>query len=188
MLCKQIFTRKKIFLCSLLCLALTGCAKTSVSITPQSNDSICNHASSALVLWTTQWRPNQKDVKDREAIAARGLSEFWDSSACFSHINLRHIATLNANIVSNELTLTSDKFDKIIIISVRELGPVVKLFSSPLLIEGGTMVVLDVAEYKPLTKSITHKYTIHWNNGGTGVIKGVSTLSDDMKSALSAGF
>jgi hypothetical protein len=39
--------------------------------------------------------------------------------------------------------------DRLIVLTVRELGPTVKLLSSAALVEGGTEVVVDVAVYRP---------------------------------------
>ena len=71
---------------------------------------------------------------------------------------------------------------------MRELGPVVKLFASPGMIEGGTKVVLDVAAYHPQTATPLRRFTVQWSYGGVGVIKGVASLPQDMQAALSAAF
>ena len=70
---------------------------------------------------------------------------------------------------------------------MRELGPVVKLLSSLALVDGGTEVVLQVAEYSPPSSAQPREFTVHWQHGGHGVIKGVSSLAQDMQAALIAG-
>jgi hypothetical protein len=61
----------------------------------------------------------------------------------------------------------------------------VNLFSSLALVEGGTDVVFEISAVSPSkTGQITADFTAHWENGGPWVIKGVSTLEQDMASAL----
>jgi hypothetical protein len=75
----------------------------------------------------------------------------------------------------------------VIAITLRELGPVITLLSSPALIEGGTEVVLQVAEHIPPSEVQTQSFTVHWQNGGPGIIKGVRSLPKDMQAALVMG-
>ncbi|MEK6786594.1 MAG: hypothetical protein AABY61_14045 [Nitrospirota bacterium] len=70
---------------------------------------------------------------------------------------------------------------------LHELGPVIKLLSSLALVEGGTEVVLQVAEYIPPAEALNRTFTVHWRNGGPGVVKGVATLPKDMQAALVMG-
>ncbi len=63
----------------------------------------------------------------------------------------------------------------------------IKLLSSLTLIEGSTEVVLQVAEYIPSDEALNRTFTVHWQNGGPGVIKGVSSLPQDMQAALVIG-
>lgn len=72
------------------------------------------------------------------------------------------------------------------LIAVRELGPVVRLLSSAALVEGSTHVVLDVTEYSPPASTNPREFSVNWQNGGPGVIKGVSSLPADMEAALAA--
>jgi hypothetical protein len=63
----------------------------------------------------------------------------------------------------------------------------VKLFSSAALVEGYTEVVVDVARYLPGRSEPDRRFSIHWRNGGAGVVKGVQSLPADMTAALKAG-
>jgi len=76
--------------------------------------------------------------------------------------------------------------DRAVAIAVRELGPVVRLGSSRALVEGGTEVVLDIEEHAPANPK-PRSFSVHWLNGGPGVVKGVATLSQDIEAALAAG-
>jgi hypothetical protein len=53
-------------------------------------------------------------------------------------------------------------------------------------VEGGTEVVLDITEYD-LPQPAPRVFTVHWRNGGPGVVKGVATLAQDLQAALAAG-
>ncbi len=72
----------------------------------------------------------------------------------------------------------------VLFITVRELGPIVNLFSFPALVEGGTDVVLGIRPASPSTGETRANFTAHWQNGGPWVIKGIATLEQDIGSAL----
>jgi hypothetical protein len=69
---------------------------------------------------------------------------------------------------------------------VRELGPIIRLFGLPALVEGGTDVVLELKVFDVRTGESLADFRTHWQNGGAFVIKGVKTLPQDMASALEA--
>ena len=71
-------------------------------------------------------------------------------------------------------------------ITVRELGPVLKLFSSLALVDGGTEVVLDIVAFSPGRPGSRVDFSVYWQNGGHGVVKGVASLPEDMAAALAA--
>ena len=173
--------------CTLLLLALSGCASTTTSLlTPSPQDPVCRSSTTALVLWATQWRPDQKDVLAREAAAAEGLREFFDKSGCFNSARLQRLPPDSAETIQTEATGATASYEKVVVIAVRELGPIVKIGASLALVEGGTEVVLYVSEYEA-TKPAPRTFTVQWRNGGPGVLKGVATLPKDMQAALAAG-
>jgi hypothetical protein len=115
------------------------------------------------------------------------LKEFLETSGCFKNSELRRLASLTPTVVASEFALTNRLFYKVVVITLRELGPVVKLLSSLALIEGGTVIVLQVDEYIPPVEIPTRTFTVRWQNGGPGVIKGVASLPQDMRAALIMG-
>jgi hypothetical protein len=172
----------------LLCgVFLTGCASTAVTLNPSPQAPVCERSGTALVLWAPEWRSNQKDVVDRELAAATGLKNFLGSSGCFAHSELRRIPDLSPTIVSAQATSVAGQFTQVVIIRVRELGPVVKLLSSAAVVEGGTEVLLHVTTYSVPGVAQQREFTVHWRNGGPGVVKGVASLPGDMQAALLAG-
>ncbi|MBI4978982.1 MAG: hypothetical protein HZC28_16000 [Spirochaetes bacterium] len=143
-----------------------------------------------VILWGTRWRLNQKDVPLREAAAERGIERFFSTARCFSKYRIfrsiggRPALDLSAAELHAFAATNIAASDRILSITVRELGPVVKLFSSLALIDGGTEVVLDISEIVPATGETAGSFIAHWQNGGPWVIKGVATLEDDIVSAL----
>lgn len=169
------------------CAVLISCATTTVSVAPSPQTPACDSGASALVLWAPQWRPDQKDVPEREAAAEAGLKEFLQSSGCFARFELRRLPSMTPTMVVAEIASANERFNKVVTVTLRELGPVIKLLSSPVLIEGGTEVVLQVAEYIPPGEVQTRAFIVHWQNGGPGVIKSVGSLPHDMQAALVTG-
>lgn len=166
---------------------LAGCASTAITLNPSPQAPVCERSATALVLWAPEWRPDQKDVVAREAAAGTGLKNFLDNSGCFASSELRRIPDLRPTTVSAQAASAVGQFNRVVVIGVRELGPVVKLLSSAALVEGGTEVALQVAEYSVPAVAQPREFTVHWRNGGPGVVKGVASLSGDMQAALLAG-
>lgn len=166
---------------------LGGCATTRVDISPSPQTPVCDSAASALIFWAPQWRQNQKDASKRETAADTGLKEFLQTSGCFKNSELRRVASLTLTVVTSEFASTNRPFNKVVVITLQELGPVVKLLSSLALIDGGTEVMLQVTEYIPSAENPTRTFIVHWENGGPGIIKGVASLPQDMRAALIMG-
>ncbi len=165
---------------------LAGCASTTVAVTPSPQAAVCNGAAGALVLGAPRWRPDQKDVADRELAAATGLEDFLRSSRCFAAPRWRREADAGQIAEAAEAALASGRFAIVVTVLVRELGPLLKIGSSAAIVEGGTEVVLEVGEYTAAVAS-RRRFSVHWQNGGPGVVKGVGTLAADMGAALAAG-
>ena len=166
---------------------LAACASTDVTLSPSPQAPVCDSSAIALVLWAPQWRPDQKDVAAREDAAAAGLSNFFASSGCFARAELRRVNSLAASAVKSDLGASANQFNAVVTIAVRELGPVVKLLSSASLVEGGTEVVIQVTSRHLQPPDQPREFTVHWRNGGPGVVKGVASLPADMSAALRSG-
>jgi hypothetical protein len=177
-----------------LVLVLSGCASTHFQITGQApQQPLCqgpNEQASALVFWGPKWRPDQKNVPFREAAAQRGIERFFSTSKCFAQVKvIRKIGDRESiDFPPEEVSAFAGVFggtpSQLLFITVRELGPIVKLFSFPALVEGGTDVVLEIRAVSPSTGQTMTNFTAHWQNGGPWVIKGVKTLEQDIASAL----
>lgn len=163
--------------------ACAGTATTQVTLTPLDQAPVCQPqaALKASVFWRTQWRADQKDVPEREAAAAQGINRFFADGGCFASAV---VARADAGVTAFAVPPGSDL---LIVLTVRELGPTVKLLSSAALVEGGTEVVVDVAVVRPGRREADREFSIRWQDGGPGVVKGVQTLPSDMAAALKAG-
>jgi hypothetical protein len=144
---------------------------------------------SALVYWGPQWRPDQKEPPLREAAALRGIREFFGGLTCLSAVEIRRIpGEPDAGIPADEQLLrqagaASPAPDRVVLIVVRELGP--RLFIGiPVVVEGGTEVVIDVRVLDVKAGAALAGTRVHWENGGTMVVKGVKSLDQDMAAAL----
>lgn len=168
-------------------LLLAGCASTAVTFNPSPQTPVCDRSAAALVLWAPEWRPNQKDILERELAAAAGLKSFLDSSGCFARSELRRIPDFSPTTISAQASSEAGQFTQVVIIRVLELGPVVKVLSSAALVEGGTEVLLQVTTYSVPGVAQPREFTLHWRNGGPGVVKGVASLPGDVQAALLAG-
>lgn len=181
-------TMRTLYLVTCLGFAAGACSSTQVHYSPQGPaEKICATAGEqmrALVLWKPHWRPDQKEPANREAAAKQGFEDFFRGSKCFSTAQLERT---DAGSIAEYLRLAPAAAgnQKYLHITVRELGPVVRMFSSFALVEGGTEVVLDI-EVSEAGNTHTEKFTVHWQNGGAWVLKGVKTLSADLSAALTA--
>ena len=174
-------------LCLATCVAVASCASTTVTITPSPQAPVCDARAAALVLWAPEWRADQKDVPEREAVAASGLDEFFRRSGCFARSELRRVPDVApSTVVAQVADARGGAFDVVVAIAVRELGPVVELLASPALVDGGTEVVLQVSSWVSPDTALPRVFTVHWQNGGPGVVKGVESLPRDMQEALAA--
>lgn len=167
--------------------ALGGCAATTASVVPAPQAPVCQPTQTALLLWAPQWRPDQKDVPERERAAEAGAARLLAPGACFARAELQRGSTLSQDEVRARAQAAATPFDQVITVRVRELGPVLKLLSSPMGVEGGTEVDLEIAQYRGSDAAFVRRFTVHWAHGGPGVVKGVATLPDDMAAALAAG-
>jgi hypothetical protein len=185
-------SRSSIFATICAC-ALLGCASTKVETSGTGlKEPLCQAGAekvSVLVYWRPQWRPDQKAPPLREAAALRGIEDFFASSHCVANVGIRRLPSeLSADVPSDEQLLrwgaaTAPSPDRVLLIVVRELGPKL-VIGIPVLIEGGTEVVIDVRVLNVQTSKSMANVRTHWQNGGTFVIKGVKTLDQDMSAAL----
>ena len=180
-------TRFRLSSLSSVLLAVAGCASTTtVHLDPSPQEPVCATSATALILWRPQWRIDQKDVLAREAAAAEGLRQFVERSGCFRSTSVERLPQISEESAQATATAATRRYGKVVLVTVRELGPTVKIGASAALVEGATEVVLGVSEFI-LGKPDARTFTIEWRSGGPGVLKGVASLPQDMQAALMAG-
>lgn len=187
--------RERAILATAVVVILSGCASTKVETTGATmHEPFCRAGAgklSALVLWGSHWRANQKEPERREAAALRGIESFFADSACAAALEVRRLpGGRTAELPSDDtlLKLASAAVpgpDKVLVIIVHELGPILRI-GIPWIIEGGTEVVLELRLVDVRSASAQADVRTHWSNGGTFVVKGVGSLERDMRAALAA--
>lgn len=177
-----------------VCALLVGCASTTVETTGNMPAApLCQTPGvklSALVLWGPNWRPDQKDVPQREEAARQGIESFFASSGCFAKCEVRRLAGGGSADMPNTQELlalaaaASPRPDRVLVVTVRELGPVVRLLGAAALVEGGTEVVFELAAIDARSGTSLAGFRMHWRDGGAMVVKGTASLPQDMGAAL----
>ncbi len=141
-----------------------------------------------VIYWTTQWRSDQKEPGLRTKLAECGIRQFVLETPGLAKTTVQRLPA--SDVPSNaELWDRAAKRPgnprKLVLIVVRELGPILSI-GLPFLVRGGTEVVLDVRLLDRRISGPFGQFQTHWENGGLFVVKGVRTLSGDMKAALNA--
>ena len=183
---------------ALAILTLGSCATTQVTSHVVGNrHPLCQAQASpqtALSLWGTAWRDNQKDIALREIMASRGIAEYFNTSSRFSKVEVLKLAAGREAVgLSDSETLkfaisTGRQYGNVILVRVEELGPLLIIHPSPILWEGGTEVVLRIRVLNVNTSALETDITIHWKNSGAFVLKGTKTLEQDIQAALASVF
>ncbi|WP_088278750.1 hypothetical protein [Ideonella sp. A 288] len=173
---------------------LAACATTSIETTgTQAAAPLCqvgDQRLSALVLWAPAWRVDQKDRAQREDAARQGIESFFAPSTCYAKVEVRRLpGTGDAGLPTDAALLSmardaSPRPDRLLVITVHELGPVVRLLGSAALVEGGTEVVLQLKAFGLPAGTPLADTRWHWRDGGALVVKGTGSLPQDMASAL----
>jgi hypothetical protein len=178
-----------------LLLIAGGCSTTAVKFYPTGlTPPLCRagaHKDSVAVYWGTAWRADQKEVARREAIAAKGLSEFFGATTCFTPISLsRTINSRDPLLLTDPELLASAPVDadRIFVIRIEELGPNLMFYLSPILWETRNDVVLRVRSLNVRTKALESDVSVRWTRGGAFTLLGTDSLPPDFSGALAAVF
>lgn len=149
---------------------------------PLPQEPVCAPAT-AVILWKPKWRDDQKDVAAREAAAADGIGQFFTKSGCFKSASIERLLQVSDDAAWATAADAIKLHDKVALVTVRELGPTVRIGASVAMVEGATEVVMDVSEFMP-GKAGPRTFTVTWRNGGPGVLKGIASLPQDIQAAL----
>ena len=127
-----------------------------------------------LVLWAAQWRPDQKDIPARETAAWEGMQQYFIRLNCQTEIR-----------AGSALPGDASAFARVVAVTVRELGPIVRI-TLPSILEGGTEVVVEIKVFDGRSGARLADLRTHWRHGGAFFVKGTGSLERDMTEALAA--
>jgi len=155
---------------------LGGCAASTTVETTGTGAGVqaCVPPQPTLVIWAAQWRPDQKDVPERETAAWEGIQQYFIRLNCRTEIR-----------AGTALPDDAPAFARVVAVTVRELGPVVRIGSPPFL-EGGTEVVVEVRVFDGRSGAPLAELRTHWRHGGPFFVSGTGSLQRDMTEALAA--
>lgn len=177
--------------------AASGCAVTRVEThVVGAGPVFCQEGDArvaALVLWGAAWRDGQKDIEDREAAAQEGIVSFFESSSCFSRVDVvGEVSGLDPTMLSDCEALSFARaaaryrYDRVILVRLEELGPKFEVHPSPILWSGGTEVAMRVRVLDLLSSALESDVSARWFRGGPFVVRGTGSLERDMAAALAA--
>ncbi|MDD2700976.1 MAG: hypothetical protein PHH36_07015 [Sideroxydans sp.] len=171
--------------------ALTGCATTTIETSgSRLQNPLCIEGAASLpvsIYWYPQWRADQKEPPLREALAQKGIERFIGRHACLTVKELKRLPA-GAETDSDQTLLQQARqagADHVVRIVVRELGPKLQI-GIPVILKGGTEVVIEVRVLNAATAGALADMRTHWARGGTFIVKGLWTLEEDMSAALEA--
>lgn len=170
-----------------------GCATTSVESAGLAlQRALCSAGEpkpSAVLYWKPQWRADQKEPQSREVLAQRGIERFAAQAQCLRFTEVQRLSDDGRAPGNDELVQRAAAArgapEWVMLVVVRELGPRL-LLGLPVLVEGGTEVVIDVRLLRLSGAQVLLDLRTQWRNGGTFVIKGVGSLEADLDAALRA--
>jgi hypothetical protein len=127
-------------------------------------------------------------------MASRAIAQYFNTSPCYSKVGVLKLAAGREAVgLSDAEALrfamsTGGPYEKVILVRVEELGPLVIIYPSPILWEGGTEVVLRVRVLNANTSALEADITTHWKDSGAFILKGTKTLEQDLQAALASVF
>jgi hypothetical protein len=185
-------------LLSLSLLAFSGCSTTGISMhavglkPPLCRSDIANKK--ILVLWGVAWRSNQKEKERREQVAGEVIPRFFNKTPCgASAVVQKTIADREAVAMSDSEILKSGmvisgQFQKVIVVRLEELGPILQFYLSPILWSGATNVSLRIRVLDVATSSLESDITTDWMKGGAYNIRGAKYFAESLNAALETVF
>jgi len=151
-----------------------------------------NSGEKIVVYWGTAWRDNQKEPSKREALAARGIEEFFSSNPRWETLRIsKSVVGRDALLASDTEAVSEAKTagaDRVLIIRIEELGPNVMVYLSPILWQTQNEVLLHVRAINCQTGQVEADVSTRWVRGGPFTVIGADSLPIDLAGALKAVF
>ena len=189
------FCTRRFLLWITLTVLAAGCTSTTVTFhTAGIEPPLCRASAKgekAVVYWGAAWRQDQKEVARREAIAAKGIEDFFLREPCVS------VKAISRTIDGRDVLLLGDKevlasvsrdIDRIHIIRFEELGPVLVFYLSPILWTSDLNIDVRIRTLNVRTGILESDVTAHWRKGGPFNFRGVNGLPEDLAETLQVIF
>ena len=145
-----------------------------------------------VVYWGTAWRTNQKEPSKREAIAAKGIAEFFESTPRFETLLIsKSIAGRDALLATDTEAVSEAKAagaDRVVIIRIEELTPNLMFCLLPVVWRTENEVSLHVRSIHCGTGRVDADVSTRWTRGGLFNVLGAKSLPVDFEGALKAVF
>src|SRR6185295_19513159 len=124
----------------------------------------------------------------------RAIAKFFNSNPCFSHAQILESSREMPALMltdADALKLATNlqiPVQKVIFVRVEELGPLLMIYLSPILWEGGSEVILRVRVLNVEASRLESDISIHRKDTGPFVLRGTGALEKDLDAALSSVF
>lgn len=185
-----------VFVATVLSCVVGGCSSIAVSYHAVGVEPPLYKAKDSgekiVVYWGTAWRANQKEPSTREALAARGIAEFFSSNPRLETLRIsKSIAGWGALLATDTEAISEAKTagaDRVLIIRIEELGPNLMLYLSPVLWRTENEVLLHVRAINCQTGQVEADVSTRWVRGGPFTLLGADSLTIDFAGALKAVF
>lgn len=138
------------------------------------------------VLVESAWRPDQKDVEERDRLAHEGVRRVFDDVACASRVEVLPLARWSSALEGDRLDeLAEAGFETVVFVRIEELGPNVALtFSLPLLWIGNSEVQIRMRAVHIPTRSVLLDAGVARFRGGPFQLRPASWAQAELESAL----
>jgi hypothetical protein len=184
--------RRGIATLALAGLVLAGCSSISVNdYAVGERPSLCSAdrgGETVAVYWNAAWRADQKEPEARQAIAARGIADFFASRACIRVVAIKEAIDGQSVLLAGDEAIGRDAAalgaDRAYLLRLEELGPNLILYLSPILWQTRNEVLLRVRSIDVAGGRIDSDVTTHWFRGGPFTAHGAGGLPEDLAGVL----
>ncbi|HMU85702.1 MAG TPA: hypothetical protein PKC35_20315, partial [Leptospiraceae bacterium] len=175
------------------CVCIYECS-TPVVTKHVAGDSVACVDHSSLILWGTAWRSNQKEPERRRSIARQAITNFFTTNfaiapdSILEQIQGRDPVALSDTEILNFAQTSTHKWRQIVLIRVEELGPLIVIYPSPILWEGGTETRMRIRVLDIAPPALKTDVSLHRRDTGAFVLRGTGSLNHDLEFTLKEVF
>lgn len=127
-------------------------------------------------------------------MAGHAIEAYFKKQSCVSTIQIVKMIEGRRAIEHSDIELLKwarsgpNPVDSLILLRVEELGPLIILYPSPILWEGGSEVSLRVRVLNVRTSSLETDTSIQWKDTGAFVLRGTGPLERNLETVLTSVF